>query len=229
MIDVKIESSWKSELSSEWSEPYFLALREKYHKAIKNSIVLPPPKMIFNAFNLVRFDDVKVVILGQDPYHNIQNNIPQANGLAFSVSPGITPPPSLQNIFKEIHRDLGIPIPNSGDLTPWAKQGVLLLNAILTVEYKKALSHNSFGWERFTNRVIEILSLKRDKLVFMLWGNYAKNKKILIDTTKHFVLESPHPSPLAKGFIGCGHFGKCNQILQENGIDIIDWDLHTGI
>lgn len=225
MIDVKIESSWKEVLKDEFQKGYFLVLREKYHYAIKNSIVLPPPKLVFNAFNLVPFDKVKIVILGQDPYHNIEAGIPQANGLAFSVSPHITPPPSLKNIFKEINRDLGLPIPSSGDLTKWATQGVLLLNSLLSVEYKKALSHSSFGWETFTNRVIEILSLRREKLIFMLWGNYAKNKKHLIDTSRHYVLESPHPSPLARGFVGCGHFGEANRILAHNGLSSIDWAL----
>lgn len=227
MIDVKIESSWKKKLEDEFQKSYFWQIREKYHKAIKTSIVLPPPKLIFNAFNLVKFEDVKVVIIGQDPYHNIQNNIPQANGLSFSVPPGITPPPSLQNIFKEINRDLGIKIPNSGDLTPWAKQGVLLLNAILSVEYKKALSHEGFGWEIFTNRIIEILSQNRKNIVFMLWGNYAKSKKSLIDTSKHHILEAPHPSPLARGFIGCSHFSKCNELLRKNNIKEINWDIES--
>lgn len=225
MIEVKIESSWKDILSDEFQKPYFLELREKYHHAIKTSLVLPPPKLVFNAFNLVRFDEVKVVILGQDPYHNIENGIPQANGLAFSIAPQIKPPPSLKNIFKEIHRDLGLPIPQNGDLTKWAKQGVLLLNSLLSVEYKKALSHSSFGWEIFTDKIIEILSKKREKLIFMLWGNYAKSKKRLIDTTKHYVLEAVHPSPLARGFIGCGHFGMANQILKKHNLEEIDWNL----
>lgn len=225
MIDVKIESSWKRHLSSEFEKDYFLKLREKYHAALKQSLVLPPPKLLFNAFNLVKFDDVKVVIIGQDPYHNVENGIPQANGLAFSVSEGISPPPSLKNIFKELHRDLGLKIPSNGDLSLWAKQGVLLLNAILSVEYKKALSHQSFGWEIFTNRIIEILSEERENLVFMLWGKYAKEKKKLIDLNKHFILESPHPSPLAVGFVGCGHFSKCNEILQKTKNKEINWAL----
>ena len=224
-IDVKIEDSWKENLKDEFQKEYFLNIREKYLQAIKVATILPPPKFLFYAFFLVKFNDVKVVILGQDPYHNIENNIPQAHGLSFSVPNGINPPPSLKNIFKELNRDLGLEIPKYGNLSSWSKEGVLLLNSILSVEYKKPLSHSHFGWEIFTDRVIEILSQKRENLVFMLWGNYAKSKKILIDTSKHYVLEAPHPSPLARGFIGCSHFSKCNEILRQNGIKEIDWNL----
>ncbi|RDU64708.1 uracil-DNA glycosylase [Helicobacter sp. MIT 14-3879] len=225
MINVNIESSWKEILSEDFKSEYFSNLREKYYFAVKNTITLPPPKLLFNAFNLLPFWEVKVVILGQDPYHNIENNTPQANGLAFSVSKGVTPPPSLKNIFKELNRDLGMPIPNNGDLSSWEKEGVLLLNTILSVEFKKPLSHKSFGWETFTDNIIKNLSLKREKIIFMLWGNYARSKKYLIDTNKHFVLEAPHPSPLAKGFIGCGHFSKTNNILKEIGLKEINWQL----
>lgn len=225
MINVKIEDSWKEQLNKEFQSDYFLQIREKYYKAIKNTNILPRPGLIFNAFNLVKFNDVKVVILGQDPYHNIENNIPQANGLAFSVPLGIKIPPSLKNIFNEINRDLGIKIPDNGDLSAWAKQGVLLLNSILSVEYKKPLSHSSFGWEIFSDNVIKTLSKNRNKLVFMLWGNYAKSKKNIIDLNKHYVLDAPHPSPLARGFIGCGHFSKCNNILKANNILPINWEL----
>lgn len=224
-IDVKIEDSWKEKLKDEFEKEYFLNIREKYHQAIKNTTVLPPPKFLFHAFSLVKFDDVKVVILGQDPYHNIENNIPQAHGLSFSVPMGVNPPPSLKNIFKELNRDLGLKIPNHGNLSSWSKEGVLLLNSILSVEYKKPLSHSHFGWEKFSDKIIEILSQKREKLIFMLWGNYARSKKILIDTSKHHILEAPHPSPLARGFIGCSHFSKCNEILRQNGIKEIDWSL----
>lgn len=223
MSDVKIESSWKEILKDEFSSEYFNNIREKYYNALKTSVVLPPPKLIFNAFNMLPFWEVKVVILGQDPYHNIQNNIPQANGLSFSVPKGVTPPPSLKNIFIELNRDLGIKIAESGDLSNWEKQGVLLLNSILSVEYKKPLSHKSFGWEIFTDNVIKLLSNKREKLIFMLWGNYAKSKRNLIDTNKHYILEAPHPSPLARGFIGCSCFSKANAILKENNIKEIDW------
>ena len=226
MIDVKIEDSWKEILNDEFSKEYFLNIREKYRQAIKNAIIMPPPKFLFNAFWLVKFSDVKVVILGQDPYHNIENNIPQAHGLSFSVPLGVNPPPSLKNIFKELNRDLGLTIPKHGDLTSWAKEGVLLLNSILSVEHKKPLSHANFGWEIFTNRIIELLSKKRENIVFMLWRNYARSKKMLIDTSKHHILEAPHPSPLARGFIGCSHFSKCNEILRNHNIKEIDWNLN---
>ncbi|RAX54642.1 uracil-DNA glycosylase [Helicobacter sp. 16-1353] len=230
-FDVKIESSWKRELEGEFQKEYFLILRENYHNAINKArqnpknAVLPPPNLLFNAFNLVQFDSVKVVIIGQDPYHNIENSTPQANGLAFSVSPNLTPPPSLKNIFKEINRDLGIKIPKSGDLTSWTKQGVLLLNSILSVELNKPLSHKAFGWEIFTDKIIEIISSKRENIVFMLWGNYAKGKRKLIDERRHFILEAPHPSPLSRGFIGCSHFSKCNEILAKNNLKEINWAL----
>ena len=224
-MEVKIEDSWKAHLQGEFEKPYFAEIRAKYYDAIRTSTILPPPKLLFNAFNLVPFSRVKVVILGQDPYHNVERGIPQAMGLSFSVPQGVTPPPSLKNIFKEIQRDLGLNPPQSGDLSAWARQGVLLLNALLSVELNKPLAHKGFGWEIFTNRVIEILSHKREKLVFMLWGNYARGKRGLIDTRKHFILEAPHPSPLARGFVGCGHFSKCNEILRQNGIAPINWAL----
>ena len=224
-MEVKIEDSWKAHLQGEFEKPYFTEIRAKYYDALKHSTILPPPKLLFNAFNLVPFSRVKVVILGQDPYHNVERGIPQAMGLSFSVPQGVTPPPSLKNIFKEIQRDLGLNPPQSGDLSAWARQGVLLLNALLSVELNKPLAHKGFGWEIFTDKVIEILSHKREKLVFMLWGNYARGKRGLIDTRKHFILEAPHPSPLARGFVGCGHFSKCNEILRQNGIEPINWTL----
>lgn len=225
MNDIKIEASWKEVLKDEFSKEYFAKIRECYYQAIKTSIVLPPPRLIFNAFNMLPFWNVKVVILGQDPYHNIENNIPQAHGLSFSVPNGVTPPPSLKNIFKELNRDLGISTPKNGDLSSWESQGVLLLNSILSVEYKKPLSHKSFGWEIFTDNIIKILSTRRDKLIFMLWGNYARNKRDLIDKTKHYILEAPHPSPLARGFVGCGCFSKANSILKSNNMQEIDWNI----
>lgn len=224
-MEVKIEDSWKAHLQGEFEKPYFAEIRAKYYDAIAKSTILPPPKLLFNAFNLVPFSRVKAVILGQDPYHNVERGIAQAMGLSFSVPQGVTPPPSLKNIFKEMQRDLGLNPPQSGDLSAWASEGVLLLNALLSVELNKPLSHKGFGWEIFTDRVIEILSHKRERLVFMLWGNYARSKRGLIDTRKHFILEAPHPSPLARGFIGCGHFSKCNEILRNNGIAPINWAL----
>lgn len=225
-MNVKIESSWKEILKDEFEKEYFLRLREKYLNAIKNTYVLPEPKFIFHAFNKVRFNDVKVVILGQDPYHNIENNSPLAHGLSFSVPHGVRIPPSLKNIFNELNRDLKIPIPKNGDLSKWCTQGVLLLNSILSVERGKPLSHREFGWEIFTNKVIESLSNERKGIIFMLWGNYARSKKSLINLHNHYVLEAPHPSPLARGFSGCGHFSKCNFILKQNKKEIIQWDLN---
>lgn len=224
-MEVQIEDSWKAQLQSEFNKPYFAEIRAKYYDALKKATILPPPKLLFNAFNLVPFSRVKVVILGQDPYHNIECGIAQAMGLSFSVPQGVTPPPSLKNIFKEIKRDLGLDSPQSGDLSAWARQGVLLLNALLSVELGKALSHKDFGWEIFTDKVIEILSRERENIVFMLWGNYARGKKSLIDSRRHLVLEAPHPSPLARGFIGCGHFSKCNEFLRDKGIAPINWIL----
>lgn len=226
MINVKIESSWKEVLHNEFNKKYFLDIREKYLNAIKNTIVLPPPKLLFNAFNLVSFHNVKVVILGQDPYHNIYNKIPQAHGLSFSVPHGVPTPPSLKNIFKELNRDLNLDIPSSGNLSKWCGEGVLLLNSILSVELHKAASHKDLGWEQFTNKVIELISDRLNNVVFMLWGKYARNKKQLIDKTKHLILEAAHPSPLANSFIGCGHFSKCNYYLEENKIKPVNWKLN---
>lgn len=224
-MEVKIESSWKDLLKDEFEKPYFAEIRQKYYEAIKENTILPPPKLLFNAFNLVPFYAVKVVILGQDPYHNIEGETPQAMGLSFSVPNGVKIPPSLRNIFKELELDLGIKKPPNGDLSAWARQGVLLLNAILSVEFKKPLSHKNFGWEIFTDKIIEILSQNRENLVFMLWGNFAKSKKHLIDSSRHCILESAHPSPLASGFIGCRHFSKCNDFLAKHNEREIDWNL----
>ena len=224
-MEVKIEDSWRAQMQCEFEKPYFAEIRAKYYDAIRQSTILPPPKLLFNAFNLVPFSRVKAVILGQDPYYNVKGGIPQAMGLSFSVPQGVTPPPSLKNIFKEMQRDLGLNPPKHGDLSAWAGEGVLLLNSLLSVELNKPLSHKGFGWEIFTDRVIEILSQNRTKLVFMLWGNYAKSKKRLIDGRKHCILEAPHPSPLARGFVGCGHFSKCNEFLKNNGIAPINWAL----
>lgn len=227
MIDVKIESSWKKILINEFNKEYFLNIRSKYLEAIKKNIVLPPPKLLFNAFNLVPFYTIRVVILGQDPYHNVCRNIPQAHGLAFSVPDGVPPPPSLVNIFRELKRDLNLDIPNDkGNLSAWCKQGVLLLNSILSVEMHKAASHKHFGWEKFTDKVIGLISNELENIVFMLWGKYAQSKRYLIDDNKHLILHAPHPSPLSHGFIGCGHFSQCNAFLKNKNLEEINWKLN---
>lgn len=220
---LKLEESWKAVLKDEFQKPYFEQIRkvllDTQNKGIKT---FPPNNLIFNAFDQTPFSQLKVVVIGQDPYHKLG----QAMGLSFSVSEGIAIPPSLKNIYKELNRDLGIKIPTSGNLTSWAKQGVFLLNAILTVEENKAGAHAKIGWETFTDAVISKISQEKENIVFLLWGNFAKSKKILIDTTKHYVLEAVHPSPLAGGkFIGCGHFSKTNEILKEKGIKEIDWSI----
>ena len=221
-MEVKIDPSWKEHLASEFEQPYFAELVAFVKEEYKKGTVYPPPKEIFRAFDLCPFDTVKVVILGQDPYHGPK----QANGLAFAVEDGVSVPPSLQNIFKEIESDLGVPLVHrSGDLTRWATQGVLLLNATLTVRARSAGSHQGQGWERFTDAAIAALSRERENLVFMLWGNYAKQKGAHIDRTKHLVLEAPHPSPFsaASGFFGSKHFSKANAYLAAHGETPIDW------
>lgn len=218
---VQIEASWKNELLEEFEKPYFLQIVEflKREKA-QNKIIYPPGSQIFNAFNTTPFDQVKVIILGQDPYHGVG----QAMGLSFSVSKNVAIPASLKNIYKEIQSDIGLPIPQHGDLTGWAKQGVFLLNAMLTVEASLASSHKNIGWQSFTDAVIQKLSTEKTGLVFLLWGNFAKAKKELIDTNKHLVLEAAHPSPLAGGaFFGCKHFSKTNEYLEKNGQIPINW------
>ena len=222
-INPSIHPSWKEELSDEFKSSYFSELKSFLVEEKKKHLVFPPGKLIFNAFDLTPFPDVKVVLLGQDPYHNVG----QAHGLCFSVPEKVDFPPSLRNIFKEIHTDLGIPIPSSGNLEKWAKQGVLLLNATLTVQAHLAGSHQKKGWEQFTDAVIRIVSQKHSGVVFLLWGNYAQAKTELIDTSKHFILKSVHPSPLSasRGFFGCKHFSKTNELLTQNGKTPIDWDL----
>lgn len=220
-MDVRIEESWKRELSAEFEKPYFKAIAEELHRR-KNAgeIIYPPGSLIFNAFNLTPFDKVKVVIIGQDPYHNQG----QAEGLSFSVPHGIATPPSLVNIYKEIESDLGIKICKDGSLRGWADQGVFLLNAVLTVKAGQAASHSGIGWTQFTDAVIKVLSERKDGLVFLLWGNFARSKKDLIDTDRHLVLEAAHPSPLARGaFFGCRHFSKVNAFLTAHGIQPVDW------
>jgi uracil-DNA glycosylase len=223
-MDVKIESSWKAELSDEFSKPYFRELTGvlKSEKETGKTIY-PPGNMIFQAFERTPFGKVKVVLLGQDPYHGRG----QAHGLSFSVADGVKPPPSLVNIFKELHSDTGIPIPVSGNLTPWADQGVLLLNAYLTVRAGEPLSHAKIGWVDFTDAVIKKISADRSNIVFMLWGKFAGDKQVLIDQNKHLVLKAAHPSPFSadKGFFGCRHFSKTNEYLISKGIDPVDWKL----
>jgi uracil-DNA glycosylase len=221
-MEVKIEPSWKEALKEEFDKPYFEELTKFVKEEYVSATVYPAPKNIFRAFELTPFDDVKVVILGQDPYHGPK----QAIGLSFAVSEGMRNPPSLQNIFKEVEDDLGKPLVHmNGDLTRWAEQGVLLLNATLTVRARQAGSHQNKGWEQFTDAVIKTLSDKREHLVFILWGNYARSKKTLIDWEKHCVIESPHPSPFSahNGFFGSKPFSKANEYLEVHSEQPIDW------
>ena len=220
--NVAIEQSWKNILAEEFSAPYFQQLKAFLTDEKKKHTVYPPGAQIFNAFNHTPFDQVKAVIIGQDPYHGAG----QANGLCFSVSDGISQPPSLVNIFKELQADLGIPVPKTGNLEKWADRGVMLLNATLTVRANAATSHQKKGWEEFTDAVIKKLSDEKTGLIFLLWGKFAQGKEILIDKTKHRVLKAAHPSPLAGGaFFGCRHFSKANDILKEQSKEPIDWSL----
>lgn len=216
-----LEESWYEALKNEFESSYFVGIKTFLIEEKRHYVVYPPSNLIFNAFNLTPFDKVKVVILGQDPYHNVG----QAHGLAFSVPDGIQIPPSLQNIFKELNSDIGMPIPKSGNLENWAKEGVLLLNASLTVRANMAASHARIGWQQFTDAAIRALSEKKEHLVFILWGNYAIAKESLIDHNKHLVLKTVHPSPLSasRGFFGCHHFSQTNQYLINNGIQPINW------
>jgi len=220
-MDVKIESSWKEVLADEFEKPYFSLLTSFVRREYQTKQIFPPASLIFNAFNLSPFEKVKVVIIGQDPYHEVG----QAHGLCFSVNDGVKFPPSLVNIFKEIERDYGKPIPQSGNLVRWANQGVFLLNATLTVCQGAAGSHQNKGWEEFTDRVIKEISDRKDHVVFLLWGSYAQRKGLVIDEKKHLVLKAVHPSPLSayRGFIGCGHFRKANEYLTQNGESAIEW------
>ena len=223
-MDVIIDQSWKKHLNPEFEKPYFKDLVEFVKNEYRNHKCFPKGSEIFNAFNHCTFDDVKVVIIGQDPYHGIG----QANGLCFSVNEGISHPPSLINIFKEIESDLGFSYPQSGNLIKWANQGVLLLNATLTVRAHQAASHQKMGWEQFTDAVIQLISSEKQNVVFLLWGGFAKKKKKLINTTYHFVLETGHPSPLSanRGYwFGNKHFSKTNSLLEQVGETVIQWDL----
>lgn len=223
-MDVKIESSWKQVLQAEFDKPYFpnIAQHLKTEKA-QGKIIYPPGPLIFNAFDDTPFPKVKAVILGQDPYHGPG----QAHGLCFSVANGVPPPPSLVNIFKELQSDVGVPIPLHGNLTHWAQQGVFLLNASLTVRAGEPMSHAKIGWANFTDAVIKTISEKREHVVFLLWGKFAQEKRVLIDDKKHLILRSVHPSPLSAhgGFFGSKHFSKTNEYLSSKGIDPIDWSL----
>lgn len=224
-MDVAIEDSWKQELKEEFEKPYFghiAGFLKEEKKAGK--LIYPPGKLIFNAFEHTTFSKIKVVIIGQDPYHNQG----QAHGLSFSVPDKVAPPPSLVNIFKELREDLEIPIPNTGNLEKWAKQGVLLLNASLTVEANNPMSHSQLGWHIFTDEVIRHISAHKEHIVFMLWGKFAQNKETLIDPVKHKILKAAHPSPFSahNGFFGCRHFSKANNWLREHGEKPIDWDLN---
>lgn len=223
-MSVTIEASWKQVLKEEFDKPYFKQIIHhiKTEKA-QGKTIYPPGSLIFNAFEHTPINKVKIVILGQDPYHGPK----QAMGLSFSVPKGISQPPSLVNIFKELYDDVGIPVPNHGDLTKWADQGVLLLNASLTVRASEPMSHSKIGWHVFTNGVISKISELKRNVVFLLWGKFAQEKKELIDTTKHLILKAAHPSPLSasNGFFGCRHFSKANTYLMKNRIDPIDWAL----
>ena len=221
-MDVKIEDSWKQRLEVEFSKDYFVRLTEFVRNEYRTNTIFPPGPLIFNAFNLCPFDNVKAVIIGQDPYHGPG----QAHGLCFSVKDGVAFPPSLVNIFKEIGSDLGITAPRSGNLERLAEQGVLLLNATLTVRAHQAGSHQRKGWEEFTDQVINILNREKQNLVFFLWGAYALKKGESIDRTRHFVLESVHPSPLSapRGFFGNRHFSRCNEYLAGHGIEPVNWE-----
>jgi uracil-DNA glycosylase len=223
-MEVSIENSWKERLVNEFNKPYFVQVSEFLKNEIRNGkTIYPPGKLIFNAFACTPFNEVKVVIIGQDPYHNPG----QAHGLSFSVQDGVAPPPSLVNIFKEIQSDLGVQLSGTGNLEKWAKQGVLLLNASLTVEANNPMSHSKVGWHLFTDEVIRQVSAGKEHVVFLLWGRFAQNKETLIDSSKHLILKSAHPSPLSayNGFFGCRHFSKANVWLHQHGIPEIDWSL----
>jgi uracil-DNA glycosylase len=220
-MEVAIEPSWKRVLAEEFLQPYFKELTEKVRTAYLAGSIFPPPKQVFYALELCPFETVRVVILGQDPYHGPG----QAHGLSFSVPDGVKPPPSLQNIYKEIAADLGTPVPTSGNLEHWAKDGVLLLNATLTVQNGLPGSHQGWGWEQFTDSIIKKVSDEKEHVVFLLWGKYAQAKANLIEDSKHLILMAPHPSPFSAhtGFLGCKHFSKTNQYLASQGLPPVHW------
>lgn len=220
-MDVRIEESWKQRLKLEFERPYFQALIDFVKHEYATQKIFPPGSLIFNAFNRCPFDELKVVIVGQDPYHGVG----QANGLCFSVADHIMPPPSLKNIFKELNHDLNVPTPPNGNLERWAEQGILLLNATLTVRSSQPGSHQKKGWEEFTDAVLKIISDQKEEVVFILWGAYAQKKGIVIDESKHLVLKAAHPSPYSanNGFFGCKHFSKTNQYLNSKGLEQVNW------
>jgi uracil-DNA glycosylase len=225
VAQVRLAESWKALLQDEFSKPYFESLKAfLLNEKQQGHRIYPPGAQIFAALDHTPFEDVKVVLLGQDPYHGSG----QAHGLCFSVNDGVRFPPSLQNIFKELQADVGFKVPQSGNLTRWAEQGVLLLNATLTVRANQAGSHQNKGWEIFTDTIIRLISERKEHVVFLLWGKYAQGKESLIDTSKHLVLKAPHPSPYSanSGFFGCRHFSKANEFLQSHGIQPIDWQLN---
>lgn len=223
-MDVKIEESWKEVLRAEFDKPYFhqITAHLKTERAT-GATIYPPGSQIFNAFDKTPFNKVKVVLLGQDPYHGPG----QAMGLSFSVPDGVKPPPSLDNIFKELYADIGLPTPKTGNLTKWAEQGVMLLNSVLTVRAKEPASHQKIGWQQFTDTVIQKISNEKEGIVFLLWGKFAQEKQVLIDETKHHVLKAAHPSPFSahNGFFGCKHFSQTNKLLAAQGKDPIDWSV----
>ncbi|MCR4850004.1 MAG: uracil-DNA glycosylase [Lachnospiraceae bacterium] len=218
-----IENDWLCELKEEFTKPYYKELYNFVKNEYNTKVVYPPADDIFNALHLTPLKEVKVLILGQDPYHEVN----QAHGLCFSVLPGNQTPPSLQNIYKELHDDLGCKIPNNGYLSKWAKQGVLLLNTVLTVRAHEAFSHKGRGWETFTDRIISALNKQQRPIVYMLWGSPAQAKASMLDNSQQLILKAPHPSPLSayRGFFGCRHFSKCNEFLTDHGIDPIDWQI----
>ena len=218
-----IDNDWLTELKDEFSKPYYKELYNFVKNEYNTRVVYPPADDIFNALHLTPLKDVKVLILGQDPYHEVN----QAHGLCFSVLPGNDTPPSLQNIYKELHEDLGCKIPNNGYLSKWADQGVLLLNTVLTVRAHEAFSHKGKGWEQFTDRIIEALNRQDRPIVYMLWGSPAQAKASMLNNPKHLILKAPHPSPLSayRGFFGCKHFSKCNEFLKAHEIEPIDWQI----
>ncbi|MDO4553512.1 MAG: uracil-DNA glycosylase [Lachnospiraceae bacterium] len=220
-----INNDWANALKEEYKKPYYKELFLKVNEEYQTQQIFPDADDIFNAFHLTPLKDVKVVILGQDPYHNIG----QAHGLSFSVKPGVDIPPSLVNIYQELHEDLGCYVPNNGYLVKWAQQGVLLLNTVLTVRAHQANSHRGIGWEEFTNAVIEVLDKQDRPIVFLLWGRPAQNKESMLHNPNHFILKAPHPSPLSayRGFFGCKHFSQANQFLKEHGLEAIDWQIEN--